>query len=105
VVCLKLCSVLVTNPQAFHMAQVLQPATELCTFGVPTGVIPNQVRNLKDATHAVWVRDRHEAICQGSFNGRLRVDFQRARVTSDGACPCLRELDERLGSANSSSGT
>ena len=32
-----------------------------------------------------------------SFNGRLRVDFQGARVTSDGGLLLVRELDERLG--------
>src|SRR5271154_4024005 len=32
-----------------------------------------------------------------SFNGRLRVDFQGARVTSDGGLLVVRELDERLG--------
>jgi len=32
-----------------------------------------------------------------SFNSRLRVDFQGARVTSDGGLLLVRELDERLG--------
>jgi hypothetical protein len=32
-----------------------------------------------------------------SFNGRLRVDFQGSRVTSDGGLLLVRELDERLG--------
>jgi len=32
-----------------------------------------------------------------SFNGRLRVDFQGAWVTSDGGLLLVRELDERLG--------
>ncbi len=32
-----------------------------------------------------------------SFNGRLRVDFQGGRVTSDGGLLLVRELDERLG--------
>jgi hypothetical protein len=32
-----------------------------------------------------------------SFNGRLRVEFQGARVTSDGGLLVVRELDERLG--------
>jgi hypothetical protein len=32
-----------------------------------------------------------------SFNNRLRVDFQGARVTSDGGLLVVRELDERLG--------
>ena len=34
---------------------------------------------------------------QLSFNGSLRVDFQGARVTSDGGLLLVRELDERLG--------
>ena len=34
---------------------------------------------------------------QLSFNGSLRVDFQGARVTSDGGLILVRELDERLG--------
>ena len=34
---------------------------------------------------------------QLSFNSSLRVDFQGARVTSDGGLILLRELDERLG--------
>ena len=32
-----------------------------------------------------------------SCNGRLRVGFQGARVTSDGGLLLVRELDERLG--------
>ena len=32
-----------------------------------------------------------------SFNSSLRVDFQGARVTSDGGLILVRELDERLG--------
>src|ERR1700682_4729440 len=32
-----------------------------------------------------------------SFNGRLEVDFQGSRVTSDGGLLLVRELDERLG--------
>ena len=32
-----------------------------------------------------------------SFNSALRVDFQGARVTSDGGLILVRELDERLG--------
>jgi hypothetical protein len=32
-----------------------------------------------------------------SFNGWLRVDFQGARVTSDGGLLVVRELDERRG--------
>jgi len=31
------------------------------------------------------------------FNSSLRVDFQGARVTSDGGLILVRELDERLG--------
>jgi len=34
---------------------------------------------------------------QLSFNSSLRVDFQGARVTSDGGLILARELDERLG--------
>src|SRR6266851_9337426 len=34
---------------------------------------------------------------QFSFNDALRVDFQGARVTSDGGLILARELDERLG--------
>src|ERR1700730_12678490 len=34
---------------------------------------------------------------QLSFNCALRVDFQSARVTSDGGLILVRELDERLG--------
>ena len=34
---------------------------------------------------------------QLSFNSSLRVDFQGARVTSDGGLLLVRELDERLG--------
>ena len=34
---------------------------------------------------------------QLSFNSALRVDFQGARVTSDGGLILVRELDERLG--------
>ena len=33
---------------------------------------------------------------QLSFNSSLRVDFQGARVTSDGGLLVVRELDERL---------
>lgn len=32
-----------------------------------------------------------------SFNSRLRVDFQGARVTSDGGLLLVRELDRHLG--------
>ena len=41
--------------------------------------------------------ERQEQPFQLSFNGRLRVDFQGARVTSDGGLLLVRELDERLG--------
>ena len=34
---------------------------------------------------------------QLSFDSSLRVDFQGARVTSDGGLILVRELDERLG--------
>jgi DDE family transposase len=34
---------------------------------------------------------------QLSFNSSLRVEFQGARVTSDGGLILVRELDERLG--------
>src|SRR5258708_28188227 len=34
---------------------------------------------------------------QLSFNNALRVEFQGARVTSDGGLILVRELDERLG--------
>ena len=34
---------------------------------------------------------------QLSFNSWLKVDFQGARVTSDGGLLLVRELDERLG--------
>ena len=34
---------------------------------------------------------------QLSFNSALRVEFQGARVTSDGGLILVRELDERLG--------
>ena len=34
---------------------------------------------------------------QLSFNSLLKVDFQGARVTSDGGLLLVRELDERLG--------
>jgi hypothetical protein len=34
---------------------------------------------------------------QPSFNPSLKVDFQDARVTSDGGLLLVRELDERLG--------
>ena len=34
---------------------------------------------------------------QLSFNGLLKVDFQRSHVSSDGGLILVRELDERLG--------
>src|SRR6516164_8648428 len=43
------------------------------------------------------VGERQEQPFQFSFNGRVRVDFQGARVTSDGGLLLVRELDERLG--------
>ena len=43
------------------------------------------------------VGERQKQPFQLSFNGRLRVDFQGARVTSDGGLLLVRELDERLG--------
>ena len=43
------------------------------------------------------VGERQEQPFQLSFNGRLRVDFQGARVTSDGGPLLVREPDERLG--------
>jgi Transposase DDE domain group 1 len=43
------------------------------------------------------VGERQERPFQLSFNGRLRVDFQGARVTSDRGLLLVRELDERLG--------
>ena len=41
--------------------------------------------------------EREEQPFELSFNGRLRVDFQGAGVTSDGGLLLVRELDERLG--------
>ena len=41
--------------------------------------------------------ERQEQPFELSFNGRLRVDFQGARVTSDGGLLLVRELVERLG--------
>jgi hypothetical protein len=43
------------------------------------------------------VGERQEWPFQLSFNSSLRVDFQGARVTSDGGLLLVRELDERLG--------
>jgi hypothetical protein len=45
----------------------------------------------------VTVGERQEEPFQLSFSGRLRVDFQGARVTSDSGLLLVRELDERLG--------
>ncbi len=41
--------------------------------------------------------DKDREPFQLSFNGFLKVDFQGARVTSDGGLLLIRELDERLG--------
>ena len=41
--------------------------------------------------------ERQEQPFELSFNGRLKVDFQGSRVTSDGGLLLVRELDERLG--------
>jgi hypothetical protein len=46
---------------------------------------------------AAAVSEAQEGPCRLSFNGSLRVDFQVARVTSDGGLLLVRELDERLG--------
>jgi Transposase DDE domain group 1 len=43
------------------------------------------------------VGETQEEPFQLSFNGRLKVDFQGSRVTSDGGLLVVRELDERLG--------
>jgi hypothetical protein len=43
------------------------------------------------------VGDTEKQPFQLSFNSSLRVDFQGARVTSDGGLILVRELDERLG--------
>jgi hypothetical protein len=43
------------------------------------------------------VGETQEQPFQLSFNSSLRVDFQGARVTSDGGLLLVRELDERLG--------
>jgi hypothetical protein len=43
------------------------------------------------------VGERQKRPFQLSFNGSLRVEFQGARVTSDGGLILVRELDERLG--------
>ena len=41
--------------------------------------------------------ERQEQPFELSFNGRLKVDFQGSRVTSEGGLLLVRELDERLG--------
>ena len=41
--------------------------------------------------------ERQEQPFELSFNGRLKVEFQGSRVTSDGGLLLVRELDERLG--------
>jgi Transposase DDE domain group 1 len=43
------------------------------------------------------VGETQERPFQLSFNSSLRVEFQGARVTSDGGLILVRELDERLG--------
>ena len=43
-----------------------------------------------------WVRGKNSPL-RLSLNGRLRADFQGARVTSDGGLLLVRELDERFG--------
>jgi hypothetical protein len=43
------------------------------------------------------VGEKEKQPFQLSFNSSLRVDFQGARVTSDGGLILVRELDERLG--------
>jgi hypothetical protein len=45
----------------------------------------------------VAVGERQEQRFELLFNGRLRVDFQGARVTSDGGLRLVGELDERWG--------
>ena len=42
------------------------------------------------------VGETQKRLFQLSFNSALRVDFQGARVTSDGGLILVRELDERL---------
>ena len=41
--------------------------------------------------------ETQKQLFQFSFNSSLLVDFQGARVTSDGGLILVRELDERLG--------
>jgi hypothetical protein len=51
------------------------------------------------------VGETQERPFQLSFNSSLSVEFQGALVSSDGGLLIARELDERLGLANSSDGT
>jgi len=44
--------------------------------------------------------DGEKQAFQLSFNRFLRVGFQGSQVTSNGGLILVRELDERLGSAN-----
>ncbi len=54
-----------------------------------------------DAIGVVWgwsaVGETQQRPFQLSFNNVLRVEFQGARVTSDGGLILVRDLDERLG--------
>jgi hypothetical protein len=43
------------------------------------------------------VGERQQQPFESSFNSSLRVEFQGARLTSDGGLLMVRELDERLG--------
>jgi hypothetical protein len=43
------------------------------------------------------VGETQKRLFQPSFNSSLRVEFQGARVTSDGGLILVLELDERLG--------
>jgi hypothetical protein len=45
--------------------------------------------------------ERQNGRIQLCFDASLNVDFQGSRVTSDGSLVLVRELDERLGQANS----
>jgi hypothetical protein len=49
------------------------------------------------------VGERQHRPFQLSFNSSLKVDFQGARVTSDGGLILVRELDERSGLAKAAS--
>jgi hypothetical protein len=55
------------------------------------------VWRLSGCAEVAAVGERQEQPFQLSFSGRLRVDFQGARVTSDGGLLLVRELDEGLG--------